>query len=164
MEKILHIDWHTLWVPQVSPLEIIIRGTLTYWSIFLLLRFFRRGTGQFSVSDILLIILIGDAAQNAMAGDYQSITEGVILVGTLVFWDLAIDWMGFKSKRFNLFAQPEPKLLIKDGVFQHINMRKEFISEDDLHGYLREKGVGDLKNVAACYLEGSGNLSVLEKK
>jgi uncharacterized membrane protein YcaP (DUF421 family) len=164
MEKLLHINWHDLWFPQVSLLEIFIRGTVTYWSIFLLLRFFRRGTGQFSVSDILLIILIGDAAQNAMAGDYQSITEGVVLVGTLVFWDVAIDWLGYKSRRFSLLAQAEPRLLIKEGKFQRINMKREFISEDDLLGYLREKGVADIKNVMACYLEGSGNLSVLEKK
>ncbi|TLU99387.1 DUF421 domain-containing protein [Dyadobacter luticola] len=164
MDKIFSLDWSSLLVPQVSLLEIFIRGTLTYWSIFILLRFFRRGTGQFSVSDILLIILIGDAAQNAMAGNYQTITEGVVLLATLVLWDVAIDYAGFKSKRFALFSQAEPKLLIKDGEFQHMNMRKEFITEDDLHGYLREKGIENIKKVHACYLEGSGNLSVLEKK
>ena len=164
MEKLLDINWHDLWVPQVSPLEIIIRGTVTYWSIFLLLRFFRRGTGQLSVSDVLLIILIGDAAQNAMAGNYQSITEGVILIATLVFWDIAIDWMGYQSTIFRRITQANPRLLIKDGQFQFKNMKREFITEEDLLTYLREKGVADLKNVKECFLEGSGNLSILEKK
>jgi uncharacterized membrane protein YcaP (DUF421 family) len=163
MEKLFDINWQEMWTPNISLLEVFIRGTLTYWSIFLLLRFFRRGTGQFSVSDILLIILIGDAAQNAMAGDYKSITEGIVLVGTLVFWDLAIDYLGYRSKMFSFFSQASPKMLIKDGEFQFKNMRREFISEDDLASYLREKGIDDPKKVKACYLEGSGNLSVLEK-
>jgi uncharacterized membrane protein YcaP (DUF421 family) len=163
MEKLFDINWQDMWTPNISLLEVFIRGTLTYWSIFLLLRFFRRGTGQFSVSDILLIILIGDAAQNAMAGDYKSITEGIVLVATLVFWDLAIDYLGFKSKFFSVFFQAKPNLLIKDGRFIHTNMDKELISEDDLHSYLREQGIDDVKKVKACYLEGSGNLSVVEE-
>ncbi|GGN02363.1 DUF421 domain-containing protein [Dyadobacter beijingensis] len=164
MEKLIGLNWHEMWVPTTSVLEIFIRGTVTYWTIFLLLRFFRRGTGQFSVSDILLIILIGDAAQNAMAGQYNSITEGILLIATLVFWDVAIDWMGYKSASLWRFFQADPKLLIVDGEFQQRNMRREFISEADLMAYLREKGVEDIRNVKACYLEGSGNLSVLEKK
>lgn len=164
MEKLFSLNWHDMWIPTTSVLEVFIRGSITYWAIFLLLRFFRRGTGQFSVSDILLIILIGDAAQNAMAGEYNSITEGIILVATLVFWDVAIDWLGYKSKLFSVFFQAEPNLLIKDGKFQHHNMRREFISEEDLLAYLREKGVESVQNVKQCYLEGSGNLSVLERK
>jgi uncharacterized membrane protein YcaP (DUF421 family) len=164
MEKLIGLNWHEMWIPTTSVLEIFIRGTFTYWAIFLLLRFFRRGTGQFSVSDILLIILIGDAAQNAMAGEYNSITEGIILIATLVFWDVAIDWMGFKSGGLRKFLQAEPNLLVIDGEFQHRNMRRELITEDDLRAYLREKGVDNIRNVKACYLEGSGNLSVLEKK
>lgn len=164
MEKLFSLNWQDMWIPTTSVLEVFIRGSITYWAIFLLLRFFRRGTGQFSVSDILLIILIGDAAQNAMAGEYNSITEGIVLVATLVFWDLAIDWLGYKSKRFGVFFQADPKLLIKDGRFQHANMRREFISEEDLLAYLREKGVENVQNVKLCYLEGSGNLSVLEQK
>lgn len=164
MEKLLHINWENLWTPQVSLIEIMIRGTVTYWAIFLFLRFFRRGAGQFSISDILLIILIGDAAQNAMAGTYESITEGIILIGTLVFWDLVIDWLGFKFKVFSLFSQAPPRLLISDGQFQRFNMRKEFITEEDLYGFLRESGIDDIRQVKSCFLESSGNLSVIEKK
>jgi uncharacterized membrane protein YcaP (DUF421 family) len=164
MEKIFDINWQGLMYLHISPLEIFVRGTLTYWSILLLLRVFRRGTGQFSVSDILLIILIGDAAQNAMAGTYQSISEGILLVATLIFWDLVIDWMSYKFPTFGLLTQHKPRLLIKDGEFQRHNMRKELINEEELISYLREKGEASVKSVKACYLEGSGNLSVLEQK
>lgn len=69
----------------------VVRGTITYWFCFLYIRFFRRGSGQISISDILLITLISYAAQNAMAGSYESVTEGAVLVGVLVFWDYALN-------------------------------------------------------------------------
>ncbi len=164
MDKLFDLDWHGMLVPTNSVLEIILRGTITYWFCYGYIRYFRRGPGQLSISDLLLITLISDASQNAMAGDYNSITEGFALVGTLVFWDYAIDWLGYRSVFFNKIAGPDPVPLVLNGVLQRQNMKKEIISEDDLMGLLRENGVDDYTNVKACYIEGSGNLSVIEKK
>jgi uncharacterized membrane protein YcaP (DUF421 family) len=55
----------------------------------------RRQTGGLSTPDVLLVILLADAAQNGMADQYRSVTEGVMLVGTIIFWNFAIDWLGF---------------------------------------------------------------------
>ncbi len=62
-----------------------------------------------------MIALIADAAQNAMSSDYKSITEGIVLVGTIVFWDYALDWLAFRFPRFQRLVRPAPLLLIKDG-------------------------------------------------
>ena len=56
----------------------------------------RRGAGTIGISDLLVIVLIADAAQNAMASEYKSITEGLILVTTIVSWDYFLDWLGYK--------------------------------------------------------------------
>jgi uncharacterized membrane protein YcaP (DUF421 family) len=161
MDKIIGVDWQGMFQPTQSLLEIFLRGTITYWAIFLLMRFFRRGTGQLGISDVLLIILIADAAQNSMAGEYNSISEGVTLIATLVLWDLAIDWLSFHSKVFNKFAQPRETLLIKNGVLQKNNMKKQLITEEDLFGILREQGIDDVALVKSCCLEGSGNISII---
>ncbi|MBE9463448.1 DUF421 domain-containing protein [Dyadobacter subterraneus] len=163
-DKIFSVDWQTMWEPSSSVLEIILRGTITYWAIFLLLRFFRRGAGQLGVSDVLLIILIADAAQNSMAGEYKSVTEGIALIGTLVFWDFAIDWLGYHSLGFSKFAQPQPSLLIKDGKMQKDNLQKQLITEDDMFSILREQGIEDISEVKSCHLEGSGNISLIQKR
>ena len=164
MDKLFDIDWHNMFSPTSSVLEIIVRGTLTYWFCYSYIRYFRRGPGQLSISDLLLITLISDASQNAMAGSYESVTEGFVLVGTLVFWDYAIDWLGYRSLFFKQIAGPDPVPLIIDGVLQRQNMKREILSEDELMGLLRENGVDDYKNVKTCCIEGSGNLSVIEKK
>ena len=99
-----------------------------------------------------------------MAGSYESVTEGTVLVGILVFWDYALNWLDYRSVFFSRVSSPEPALLIQDSVLQRQTMKRELISEDELLGILRTNGVDDPTNVETCYLEGSGNVSVIEKK
>jgi uncharacterized membrane protein YcaP (DUF421 family) len=81
------INWYDLFTPT-HTLEIILRGSVTYLSIFLLMRFgLKRESGSIGTADLLMVVMIADAAQNAMAGEYKSITDGLILVGTILFWN-----------------------------------------------------------------------------
>lgn len=164
MDKLINVDWESVFIPSSSILEILIRGTITYWFVFLFIRFFRRSSGQLNITDILLITMISDAAQNAMAGTYESVTEGVALVGTLVGWDFIINWLGYRSVFFDRLSNPEPTLLIKDGVLQKQNLKRELISEDELDGLLRQQGIEAVSEVKQCHLEGSGQLSVIPMK
>ncbi|MEO6686633.1 MAG: YetF domain-containing protein [Dyadobacter sp.] len=164
MDKFFNVDWHAMFIPSLSLLEIFLRGTLTYWVIYLCMRLFRRGTGQLGIADLLLITMISDAAQNAMAGTYNSISEGAVLILTLVFWDYAIDWMGYKKVIFGRLAKPEPVLLVRNGRMLLKNMEKELIDEEELFGLLREKDVDDYTKIKTCYLEATGNISVILKE
>ena len=77
---------------SLSPLEIVLRGSAVYWFLFLLLRFvLRRDGGSLGIADILLLVLIADASQNAMAGEYKSIADGFLLVATIAGWNWAVD-------------------------------------------------------------------------
>lgn len=164
MEKLINVDWENIFVPTSSVLEIFVRGTLTYWIVFLYMRFVRRSSGQLNITDVLLITLISDASQNAMAGTYESVTEGAALVGTLVGWDYLINWLGYRSAFFDRLTNAEPTLLVKDGVVQKQNLKREVITEDELMSLLRLQGIEDVAEVKQCFLEGSGSLSVLQKK
>src|SRR4028118_1417726 len=110
------IDWHELFVPQMPLAGVILRGTLTYIMLFVVLRFLlKRQSGVIGIADLLVIVLIADAAQNAMAGEYKSITEGTLLVLTIVFWNVFIDWLGFRFKPLRRFTPPPPLKLIQHG-------------------------------------------------
>lgn len=112
----LDIDWQQLFGIEKSILELFIRGTVMYWFLFLMFRFvLRRDVGAIGIADVLLIVIIADASQNAMDDDYKSITEGMIVVGTLVFWNVLTNWLNFKLPKFQKFAEPRPLLLILDG-------------------------------------------------
>jgi uncharacterized membrane protein YcaP (DUF421 family) len=68
------IDWTGLLRFSMDPLELVLRGSAVYLFVFALFRFvLRRDAGSVSIADILLLVLIADASQNAMAGCYQSL-------------------------------------------------------------------------------------------
>ncbi len=142
--------------------EIILRGTATYWFLFFVFRFIvRRDVGAVGIADILILVIIADASQNAMAGEYTSVTDGMLLVLTLVGWNMLLDWLSFRYRFFRRFATPGPLLLVKDGKLLKKNMRREFITEEELWSKLREQGVERLDQVKTVYLEPEGGFSVI---
>ncbi len=134
-----------------------------YLALFILLRvILKRQTGTLGMTDLLLITLIADASQNGMAGDYRSIPDGIVLVVTIIFWDYALDWLSFKSPRFQRLIKSPPLPLIKNGNLLQRNMRKELITKADLMGQLREQGISDISKVKEAYMESDGQISVIE--
>jgi uncharacterized membrane protein YcaP (DUF421 family) len=164
MNILSQIDWKSVFVPSVHIAEIFLRGTMVYLFLLLVLRVLRgRQAGAIGLSDLLVIVLIADAAQNAMASEYKSITEGIILITTIAFWDYFLDWLGYRSPHIQRLIGPGPLLLIKDGQMQRRNMRQEMITEDELMGQLRKQGVESVEEVRRCYLEGDGQISVITR-
>lgn len=158
------IDWHEALVPTVSLLELVLRGSVVYLSIVAALRVFRREAGALSTADLVVIVLVADAAQNAMASEYHSITEGLVLILTIFAWNYALDWLGFRYAWVYRLLHPAPLLLVEDGRIQRRNLRAEMLTRADLDEQLREQGVEDVAQVKRCYLEADGRLSVIRRE
>jgi uncharacterized membrane protein YcaP (DUF421 family) len=152
-----------MFVPSLNLGEIFVRGTVVYLFLFALLRVVRREAGALGISDLLVVVLIADAAQNAMSSEYKSITEGLVLVATIAFWDYFLDWLGYRFPAVRRLLRPAPLPLIKDGRIQHRNMRQEMITEEELMGQLREQGVENVEEVKKSYMEADGHISVITK-
>jgi uncharacterized membrane protein YcaP (DUF421 family) len=161
VEALFNIDWQSIFVPQESLLAMVVRGTLMYLGMFILLRVFRRQAGSVSIADLLLIVIIADAAQNGMAGEAKSVTEALVLIGVIIFWDYLIDWLGFKSEVMSRVLEPQPLILIENGRMVRKNMDREMITEDELMGQLREQGIEDITQVKKCCLESNGEFSII---
>jgi uncharacterized membrane protein YcaP (DUF421 family) len=160
----MSVDWGEIFGISVSPLELIIRGTAMYLFLFFLFRVVvRRRVGAIGMADILILVIIADAAQNAMSGEYKSVTEGAILVGTIIFWNMAIDWLNFRVPALRPWLEPPPMLLIQNGRLLHRNLRHEYLTEDELKAKLREKGVKDYGEVAEAHMESDGSVSVIKR-
>ena len=162
--NIFQLDWNAIFVPTVSLLEIFFRGTLVYLLLFAVLRVLRREAGGLGIADVLVIVLVADASQNAMASEYKSVTEGAVLVGTIVFWNYTLDFLGYRFPRFRRLVRPAALPLIKDGRMLRKNMNSEMITEEELLGQLRQQGVDDVSSVKKCCLEGDGRISVIKIK
>jgi uncharacterized membrane protein YcaP (DUF421 family) len=155
------INWHDLFVPTVSLWEIILRGSVIYLFLVLMMRLFRRDSGALGTADLMVIVIIADAAQNALSADYHSLTEGALLITTIFAWNYGLDWLSFRSPAVRRLLQPDPLLLVNKGVVQRKNLRSEMLTLDDLKEQLREHGVDDISQVRRCYLEADGRFSVL---
>jgi len=147
---------------HVPVTELMLRGTLVYWLLFLIFRFvLRRDVGAVVIADILLLVIVADAAQNAMSGGYDTFSEGAVLVLTIVGWNWLLDFLSFRFAIVRRFASPSRLTLVLRGVPQRRNLRREFITMEELNEKLREQGIEKLADVKAAYLEGDGQISVI---
>jgi uncharacterized membrane protein YcaP (DUF421 family) len=161
----MDIDWEALFVPKVSLIELVLRGTVMYMALFALLRVLvRRHVGALSLTDMLVIVLIADAAQNAMASEYRSLPEGLVLCATIIGWSYAFDWLAFRYSWIRRLLEPPPLPLVRNGRLQRRNLRQELVTIDELMSHLREQGIDDVREVRAAYIEPDGQISVIKKE
>jgi uncharacterized membrane protein YcaP (DUF421 family) len=159
------VDWSRLFVPGTPLLETFLRGTCVYLGLFVLMRVvFRRESGAPRISMFLLIVLLADAIQNAMADDYTSVTDGLILVATIMAWDFALDWTASRVPALAELIHPRPLLLVRGGRMLRDNMRRELVTEQELWTGLRQQGVRELHEVERAYMEADGKLSVFRRE
>jgi len=157
-------DWSELFALRTPLPEIIIRGTAVYLFIFLVFRFvLRRDVGAMGVADLLLLVLVADAAQNAMAANYHTITDGLVLIATIVGWNWLLDWLSYRSAFVARLTTPNVLPLVIDGRLQHRNLTREMIGIDELMAKLREQGVESLAQVKSARLESDGEISVIRR-
>lgn len=161
MHLLLAPDWTGMFVPEVNLLELILRGSFIYLLLLAGFRLFRREAGSLSMADLLVVVMIANAVQNGIAGEYHSVTEAAVLAGTILVWSYVLDWLGYRFPVVHRLLQARPLLLVVDGRIQERNLRAEMLTEEDLLTQLREQGIDRLSLVRRCYLEGDGRLSVL---
>ena len=159
------MQWGDVFRLTVSPFELIVRGTCVYWFIFVLFRVvLRRGAGAVGIADVLLLVLIADAAQNAMSGDYKSVTDGAILVSTIIAWSVLVEWLAYRFPAMGKLLEPAPLPLVENGQLNRRNLRQELMSEDELMSQLREHGIERLEDVKRATMESDGSVSVVPRK
>ena len=157
------MEWGWLVDFKVPAWELVLRGTVMYWFLFLIFRvLLRRDVGSVGIADVLFIVLVADASQNAMSGPYESVAEGAVLVVTLVVWNMLLDWAAFRFPWVYKIVEPRPLLLVSRGRIQHKNLRSQMITIDELRGQLRQHGVESFDQVKAAWFESNGEFSVVK--
>jgi uncharacterized membrane protein YcaP (DUF421 family) len=155
-------DWHSVFVPSGSLLEIFVRGSIAYLIILGFFRVMRRDAGSLGPADLLVVVLVADAVQNGMAGQYNSLTEGVVLVATIFLWNFVLDWLGYRYPVAYWLLHPPPLLLVREGRIQQKNLKAEMLTREDLIEQLREQGIEKVDQVKRCFLESDGRMSVIK--
>ena len=159
------MDWMQVFGFETSPLELVARGTAMDAFLFALFRLvLRRDTGAVGMADVLVLTMISDGAQNGLSGDYRTVPEAMVVVGTLVAWTWVLNLAAARSPRIRRLLQPPEVLLVRDGQLLERALRRESMSRDDLMAKLREQGVDDPAMVRRAYMESDGQISVVRRR
>lgn len=152
-------------LPTVPVWEVVLRTVVVYVVVFALLRLAgKRELGQMSVLDLVVILVISNAVQNAMTGGDNSLTDGVVAAATLVAMNIVITRFGRRIPFFSRLVVDQPTLLLSDGKVLQPHLDREGVSVDEIEMAAREHGLADLSEVSAAILEPDGSISVIPRR
>ena len=142
--------------------DIILRTVLVYAALLIGLRLAgKREIGQMTVFDLIVLLLIANAVQNAMVGPDSSLTGGILAAAVLLVLNAVLSWLLQQSPRLRKLVEGSPTLLILHGQLLNDKMRREGIDIETLETALREHGISDRKDVEMAVLEIDGTISVV---
>jgi len=153
-----------MWVFDQTLLEILVRTAIIYVAVLVGLRLTgKREVGQMTPFDLVLLILIANAVQNAMTGPDNSVTGGLVAAGTLLLLNFLMSHLVFRNRRIRRIVEGTPTILVRNGEMVLKNLESEHITPDELRQALREHGVPRPEEVGLAVLEIDGSISVLRK-
>src|SRR5690606_25133674 len=123
----------------------------------------RRIGGEMAMMDLILVLLITEAATHSLGG-YSPVTEGFIVIGTMMAWNYLFNFLSYYVPFVEKMVSPPPLQIIKNGKLLKRNMRREYLTEEELTDHLRLEGFDDLGKVKAAFVEGDGKISVIAKR
>lgn len=145
--------------------NIILRSLAVYVFIILAIRLFgKKELSQLSITDLVLILLISNAVQNAMVGPDSSLSGGLVAALTLFVLNYLIKIISFKSKVFSKVLEGEPVMLVYKGFVKNKNLQNQKITIEELEAVAREHGVKNIKDAELIMLEKDGSISVISKE
>ena len=154
----------TITLPDLPSdlLGVVLRTFAIYVFLVVVLRLAgKKELGQLSVLELVLVLVIANAVQNAMVGSNVSVWGGMIAVATLIATDRVLRWLRDRSPRLERAFEGEPTLLVRDGRPLPEALRREGIDAEELARALREHGFLDVGEVRAAVLEVDGTVSVV---
>jgi len=154
-----------LWKLSAPWWQFVVRGLVVFVFVLVFLRLSgKRQVGQMTPIDLVLLLLISNAVQNAMNGGDNSITAGAILAATLIVADMSIAWLTRRSRKVEIFVEGRPELLIHNGKVVAGILERVGMTHNDLMAGLRACGVGTVQDVHAAVLENNGRITVLDRR
>jgi uncharacterized membrane protein YcaP (DUF421 family) len=149
----------------LSLAEIVLRTSAVYVALLIGIRVAgKRELGQMSPFDLVVVLIIANAVQNAMVGADTSLTGGLLAAFVLLLVNWIVGRLRLHIPWLNRDLTGHATLLVNDGHYIEQNMRREGIDEDDIAMAMREHGVDEVSQVQIAILEVDGTISIVPKQ
>jgi len=143
-------------------MDLVLRSVIMFFAIFVITRVVgRRELSTMEPFDLILLIVTGDLAQQAVTQSDYSITGGLTVLATMALLTVALSYTSWKVPRLRPVLDGEPLVLVQDGEIIERNLRRERITVDELLAEARLQQVGSLDRVRFAVLETNGRISII---
>ncbi|WP_313139533.1 YetF domain-containing protein [Stenotrophomonas sp.] len=156
---------HDLFALAMPWWEFILRAVVVYTVVLGMVRLGgKRALGQITPFDVLLIVLLGNAVQNALPGSDTSLGGGLLLAATLILLNYAVGWLTTRSRRMERIIEGEPVVIGRDGRWFDSVLRREQVTRADVEAALRQQGCLGVDEVALALLENNGHITIIPRQ
>jgi uncharacterized membrane protein YcaP (DUF421 family) len=143
-------------------MDIVVRAAFVFLFIWLVLRALgKRELGELTAFELVLLFVIGDLVQQSITQNDTSITAAVLAISTITLLILAQSYAAFRWKCLRPVLEGDPVVIVHEGRVVLPTLRRERMTEDDVHEAAREQGIGDLAAVRVAILEPGGKISFI---
>ncbi|NDK40225.1 DUF421 domain-containing protein [Pseudoxanthomonas gei] len=144
--------------------DFVLRACIVYFILLALIRASgKRTMGQFTPFDMLLVVLLGNAVQNALLGKDTSVGGGLLLATTLLLLNWLVGLVSARSEKMEALVEGTPVLLARDGQVYKDVLRRELISRADFDKAMRESGIDDIGDIRMAVLETNGHVTLVRR-
>lgn len=145
--------------------EFILRAVIVYAVVLVMVRVAgKRTLGQFTPFDMLLLVLLGNAVQNALLGPDTSLGGGLLLAATLIVLNYIVGWITTRSALMEQVIEGEPVVLARHGHVLQKVLQRELVSKADFAKAMRDAGCDEVDEVDLALLETNGHITIILKK
>ena len=153
-----------MWTLSVAWWELIVRAAIVYAVLIILLRITgKRQVGQLAPFDLVLLLVLSNAVQNAMNGGDNSVLGGIISAVTLISLNFAVGYLTYRSKRLESMIEGQPEVLIHNGKLFEKVMARAQLTHHELNAALRQEGCMSVAEVHCAILENNGTITVHQR-
>lgn len=154
-----------LLMPDISIVEKVLRTVVIYGFLLVAFRVAgKRQLGQLSPFDLVVLLIISNAVQNALIGRDDSLGGGLIGATVLFLVNGVVAWASSRHRGFERLVESAPTMLVRHGRVCMDNLRRELMSLPELRAALRREGVVSVGEVRYAILEEDGRVSVIRRR
>lgn len=153
----------SMWFDSWSDvIRILLVGSAGYATLLLILRVSgKRTLSQLNAFDFVVTVSLGSTLATLLLSSETSWSEGVLALALLAGLQFLVAWISARAPWVRPVITARPSILLRDGILDHVQMRRSRLSEAEIRQAVRMHGMGDLSVVGAVVLETNGKLSVI---
>jgi uncharacterized membrane protein YcaP (DUF421 family) len=145
--------------------ELIVRATVVYWLLWLLLRVAgKRELAEMTPFELIVLMVMGDLIQQGVTQEDMSVTGAALSVTTIALWTIALSYATFRSRRLGELFESAPAIVVSDGTIDTAMLATHRLTIDDLLDEARNDGIERVADIKYAVLEADGKISFLRTR